>query len=233
MAYPGVKRRRETSVSDTAQQVTMAVLMMDAPAARTMAHPAGEPSDQEAAARTLAGDTGAFETLVLRYERPIYNHLLRMVRRPEDAEDLTQETFLNALRGLAGYKPGQPFRPWLYRIATNAAITALRRRGPLLVSLEESAEQGYEPAEPLAETPAEKLGREQMMAQLEAAVASLPAESAALIHLRYREGMTFEEIGGICGRKPGTVAVALHRLRERLRKLVFCAGVEEQGVSKR
>lgn len=193
------------------------------PRPRGPAPEAGEPSDQEIAQRTLAGERQAFERLVTRYERPIYVHLLRMMGRSEDAEDLTQETFLKALRGLAGYDPGQPFRAWLYRIATNTAISAMRRRGPVVISLDGDGEGGppLEVADPRGESPVEKLGREEMAAQLEAAVAALPAEGAALINLRYREGMSFEEIAGVLGRKPGAIAVALHRLRRRLRALIF------------
>lgn len=191
--------------------------------AREAAPEAAGPSDQEVVRRTLEGRREAFETLVRRYERPIYAHLLRMTGRPEDAEDLTQETFLNALRGLAGYRPERPFRAWLYRIATNAAISALRRRGPALISLDGdgNGEQPIEVADPGVITPVERLEREAMLEQLRQAVEALPAEGAALINLRYREGMSCEEIGAALGRKPGAIAVAIHRLRQRLRELVF------------
>ena len=82
------------------------------------------------------GDERAFAIIVRAYETPVFNYVLRLVGDRALAEDLTQETFLKALRGLGGYRPELPFRAWLYRIATNSAISALRRRGPVMLSLD-------------------------------------------------------------------------------------------------
>ena len=183
-------------------------------------------SDQEIVRRTLAGERNAFELLFLRYERAIYLYLLRIARVQEDAEDLTQETFLHAYRGLAGYKLDQPFRPWLFKIATNAALSSRRRKTLPTLSLDDENHVAERGAASLGcalgeETPAQKMTRQEEIDQLQQALAALSPEDAALIHLHYFEGIKFKEIGEILGRTPGSIAVALHRLRHRLRETIF------------
>lgn len=173
-------------------------------------------ADRDAIARTLAGETAAFEEIVRRYERPIFAHLLRMTKSREDAEDLAQETFLRALRGLGRFDSGQPFKPWLYRIATNAALTELRKRKPNVVALDEEMEI----EDVRTESAARRLDGERFRERLARAVADLPAESAALFNLRYGEELPIGRIAQALGRRPGAVAVALHRLRGRLRALL-------------
>lgn len=172
-------------------------------------------ADRDAIARTLAGDTAAFEDIVRRCERPIFAHLFRMTKSREDAEDLTQETFLRALRSLGRFDANLPIKPWLYRIATNAALSELRRRRRVkIVAIHESI-----PNERI-ESAQRKIDGDEFRDRLARAVADLPADSAALFNLRYAEEMSIGRIAQALGRRPGAVAVALHRLRNRLRALL-------------
>lgn len=92
--------------------------------------PIDPPPDSVVVRRVLADETAQFEQLVLRYEEIIYRRLFRMVGSIEEAEDLTQETFVRAYSNLAQYDDHFPFRPWLFRIATSAAIRAQRKAPP-------------------------------------------------------------------------------------------------------
>lgn len=171
-------------------------------------------ADRDAVARTLAGDTAAFEEIVRRCERPIFAHLFRMTKSREDAEDLTQETFLRALRSLDRFDVNLPIKPWLYRIATNAALSELRRRRIKIVAIDESIPDDR------IESAHQKIGGDEFRIRLARAVADLPADSAALFSLRYAEEMSIGQIAQALGRRPGAVTVALHRLRNRLRALL-------------
>ncbi len=178
--------------------------------------------DQQIVRRTLSGEPQAFEQIVLRYERGLYAHLFRLLGRVEDAEDLAQETFLNAFRHLRSFKVGQPFRPWLYRIATNAALSMLRRRKIVIVSAEEEEIAIVAPDDEDIEV------NETRFRHLEDVLQSLAPEERALLDLHYREGMKFQEIGEVLGRSAGAVGVALHRLRRQLREQMRCLEEEER-----
>ena len=93
------------------------------------------PEDADLVRRALTGDQRACRDLVLRYQRPVFSVLMRVVRRAEDAEDLTQETFVRMFRALDRYDPERPFTAWLFTIATRLAIDHLRRRRVQTVSL--------------------------------------------------------------------------------------------------
>ncbi len=78
--------------------------------------------DREIVQKVKSGDYDAFEALVEKYQGRIYRHLRKMVKDTSHAEDLLQETFLNAYRGLSGFEGGSTFSTWLFRIATNTAL---------------------------------------------------------------------------------------------------------------
>ena len=82
-----------------------------------------EPSDRELVARAQAGELDAFEALTTRYEQRVYSLALRMLRQEQDAEDVTQQTFLSALESLDGFRGEASFATWLLRIATHAALS--------------------------------------------------------------------------------------------------------------
>ena len=86
-----------------------------------------QPRDEDLVRQAQAGDETAFTELVHRHERHVYTLALRMLREPADAEDVLQETFISALRGLKHFRGDATFATWLYRIAYNATLMKLRR----------------------------------------------------------------------------------------------------------
>lgn len=186
-----------------------------------------ETLDGELAGRVLAGDRDAFEQIVQRHERAVFYHLRRLMRQQEDAEDVTQETFLTAFRKLALYRRDLPLRPWLLRIATHLAYSRLRRKRPMTTSLDLKQETLQLP-DPAAMRLTERLDAAGALGRLEQALEALPPELATLFSLRYREELSVESIAQVFNKKPGSIAVALHRLREKLRKIVFVENGKEE-----
>lgn len=176
--------------------------------------------DRLAVERTLAGERKAFEEIVARYEAPLFRHLRRLAGSVEMAEDLVQETFLKAWRGLGSWRqePGASFSSWLYRIATNEAMSALRKKSPNVVDLEDAEPFLEDPRTP---SPRRVAAGKELVERLLRAVEKLPPLVASIFLLRYREEMAVEEIAAVVGKKPNAVSVALHRARLALRPHLF------------
>lgn len=182
-----------------------------------------EPMSDSAVVRlVLAGGTAHFEQLVLRYEKPIYRHVFRMLGNVEDAEDLTQETFAGAYSNLSRYDDRFPFRAWLYRIATNTAITALRKRRNHQ-SLDDPAafREAGGPPDPRARSPRSLAAVSETLWRLEEAMKDISPLARAAFNLRYSEEMDVKEIADTLDRKPGAIAVLLHRTRRQLAGRLF------------
>lgn len=177
-----------------------------------------EVTDAELVSRSKAGDTRAFGELVTRYQKTVYRIILRMVRTPDDADDLTQDTFVRAYRGLKTFKEEFDFHPWLYRIAVNQAINFLnKRKRQAAVDLDDVPEteikQGPEP-----ESPIQSASRRELVAQLEEALEKLPDEQRTVFLLRVQEGLSYEEIAEAMDTPKGTVMSRLARARMALRR---------------
>lgn len=181
--------------------------------------------ENERVARTLDGDATAFGELVQRYSTRIHTHLYRMVGSREDAEDLAQEAFVRAFRFLGRFDPARPFRSWLYAIATNVGLNGLRarRKHGGTVRLDQIRGKGSAGLEPVAggEDGVARVARNELAARVSVVLGQLPAKSAALVHLHYREGMTVAEAAEIVGMREGTARVALHRARQTLRRMLI------------
>jgi RNA polymerase sigma factor (sigma-70 family) len=167
-------------------------------------------AERECLALAQRGDSEAFGKLVERYAARIYTHLYRLVRSREEAEDLAQETFLRAFRFLHRYDNARPFKNWIYAIATNVGMTALQARKRDVVILDEEALT--------SNTAARNIERDEGKQRLGNAIAHLSAQSAALIHLHYHEGVTLREAAEILGINESAAKVALHRARKALRE---------------
>jgi RNA polymerase sigma-70 factor (ECF subfamily) len=176
--------------------------------------------DARLAVRATAGESAAFDRLVDRYSNRIFAHVFRIVRDREEAEDLTQEIFLRTYRSLARFNPSRPFKSWIYKIATNAGLNALRSRQRRGVKV--SLDAHHELIDHQAESP-----RRELRDELAHAMEGLAPQPAMLIHLHYQEGMSIREAADIVGMNEGSAKVALHRARKRLRELIVETRREE------
>jgi RNA polymerase sigma-70 factor (ECF subfamily) len=185
------------------------------------------PSDRALVERVLGGDRTVFEHIVTRHEAALYRQAWWILRNREDAEDATQEAFVRAWRALPRFDPDRDLRPWLLTIVANVARTMRARRGPVIVA--DNAEEILAGMpDPRALSPAAAAGGREIVAAVSEAVSALPPEAAAVFEMRYAHEMSVEEIARRVGKKPGTVAVSLHRLRERLRETLFPGKKGEQ-----
>ena len=182
-----------------------------------------ERSDAELVRLARAGDRGAFQELVERYQRKIYAVLLGMLHDPDAAWETSQETFLKALRSLDQFKGESSFYTWLYRIAVNLAIDYQRREGrkPLLGLTDEvvEAQQGLQD-DMRRDDPFRRVGNRQIGERVRAAIDQLTPEHRAVILLREVEGLSYEEISRVMECAKGTVMSRLHYARKRLQELL-------------
>lgn len=180
----------------------------------------GARSDEELAVEASRGSEAAFRELVERFERPVFGLIVRIVRRPELAEELAQETFVKAWRALARFDPERKFSSWLFKIAHNAALDSLRRKGEETLSLDEPVAEGEGPrelpADPNAEDPLLRLTARGAGRALERAIAGLRPQYREVLLLRFAEGLAYEEIAEVLGAPLGTVKVHLFRARKEL-----------------
>jgi RNA polymerase sigma-70 factor (ECF subfamily) len=196
-------------------------------------------SDAALVARAGAGDMAAFRVLVERYQRPMAALVARMTDNPDDVDDIVQELFIRAWKGLPKFRGDAQFSTWLYRIGVNTAIKhRSRRKGDtthtvsaeaLAGGMEQisapsfaSPEQGGDPFHA-----AEKREREEAIRK---AVASLPEKQRTVVVLHYFEGHSCEEISQIVGCSLGTVWSRLHYACKRLKGVLETPGSEYAGV---
>jgi RNA polymerase sigma-70 factor (ECF subfamily) len=162
--------------------------------------------DGDLVGRARAGDPAAFERLFDRYHAPILNYLHRMVYDRATAEDLTQDTFLKAYRALPGTNADLAFKAWLYRIATNTAITHLRRKK--IVRWLPFAE-GFDP--PSDESIERSVGRQ---FDVERALSKLPQHYAAVLLLRHYQGLSLAETAAALDITENAAKLRLFRARK-------------------
>ena len=182
--------------------------------------------DDELVRRVQAGNNDAFEELVRRYERKVYNITYRLMGNEQDASEALQDAFLRAYRFINRFQFKSSFFTWLYRIATNVSLSKLRKRDKVdMVSIDEPLnEAGDLPFE----IPDHKFGPEQLMKQrelgqaLQEAVDKLPADYKSVVVLRDLEGLSNEEVSKVLSLSVAAVKSRLHRgrlvLRDQLAK---------------
>lgn len=170
--------------------------------------------EQRLIRRVVAGDAEAFAPLVERYGRPIFSLVWGIVRRREVAEEVTQDVFLKAYTHLASYGGRSSFSTWLYRIAYNTALTAVRPRHTIFSLFDQRrAERMADTAEEDCE---QSLRIETREAKLLQALDRLAPEERALVQLHYYENKSLSECGEIFGWTENNCKVRLHRIRKKL-----------------
>lgn len=151
------------------------------------------------------GDLGAFEVLVRRHQEGVYRVALRMLGSPADAEDVAQETFVQAWRSLARFRGESGFGTWLYRIATNRALNALTARRDT-TPLDEGAIEALN-------DPVETLERRDRLREVTEGLLALAPEQRALLVLRELEGLSYAQMAEALAIPSSVVKGRLYRAR--------------------
>ncbi len=174
-------------------------------------------TDEELMARYARGDLAAFREIYARYERRVFNYLLKGFVGRETAADLVQETFLRLHRARRGYRPGSALRPWLYAIATNL-LRSERRRSVPRPGVEAWGGPDFPTAIDLGPDPERQLHRARLHSALRAAVADLPDSQREVIVLSRFDRLRHDEIARALGVSVGAVKLRIFRGMERLRE---------------
>ena len=181
-------------------------------------------SDKKLVKRVQKGDKGAFDLLVLKYQHKIVNLVMRYVRDPELALDITQEAFIKAYRALPRVRGDSAFYTWMYRIAVNTAKNhlAAQRRRPMDVELDLQDPEQYDLHAKLKETdtPEGVSLSNELKETVERAIAALPEDLRTAIILRELEGMSYEEIAQTMECPVGTVRSRIFRARDAISKKI-------------
>ena len=171
-------------------------------------------SEDRLVERARAGDEGAFEELVRRYQKPIYYLCLRSVREEQAAADLAQTAFLKAYEGLHGFRGQAIFKTWLYRIAINLCKNYLRDYG------KKRFDSLGEMDPPSKANPLHELIEHESQALLARAWARLPEKQRLAVTLKVQEGMKYREIAEVMGSSVGTVKANFHHACTRLKTML-------------
>jgi RNA polymerase sigma-70 factor (ECF subfamily) len=163
--------------------------------------------DSERIVNCLSGDTAAFEPLVAKYQRVLFNVALRMVDDYEEARDITQSAFVKAFEHLASYDRRHKFFSWIYRIAVNESVNVLKRRRP------------HAPLDPQLATPVgplDAVATSELSLRVRAALMDLPVEQREVLVLRHFAELSYSEMAAALQIPEKTVKSRLFEGRRRL-----------------
>lgn len=180
--------------------------------------------DQKLIKLAREGDQKAFETLLKKYRNLVYHVMIKMVRNPQEAEDLSQEAFIKAFNALSSFNEEFAFSTWLMKIATNNCIDYLRKKKLRTYSIDEPIQYKEEQVQiELPDhnpTPEKTLLNEERRKLINDAIQSLPPRYRHVIVLRHQEEKSYEDIAEILKLPLGTVKARIFRAREMLNKKI-------------
>jgi len=182
-----------------------------------------DPSNSNLIHAALNGDQQAYKEIVNRFYGKIFALVLRMVKNRQEAEDLTQETFIKAFNSLATFNSEYAFSTWLYKIAANTCIDHFRKKRLLTFPLDnpitmQDSEMQREYPDQQEPEPDNRLINKERTTMIEDAISSLPAKYRQVIILRHKRDKSYEEIAEELALPLGTVKVRIFRAREMLKK---------------
>ncbi|HOX85985.1 MAG TPA: sigma-70 family RNA polymerase sigma factor [bacterium] len=182
-----------------------------------------DPSNSNLIHAALNGDQQAYKEIVNRFYGKIFALVLRMVKNRQEAEDLTQETFIKAFNSLATFNSEYAFSTWLYKIAANTCIDHFRKKRLLTFPLDnpitmQDSEMQREYPDQQEPEPDNRLINKERTTIIEDAISSLPAKYRQVIILRHKRDKSYEEIAEELALPLGTVKVRIFRAREMLKK---------------
>ncbi len=181
-----------------------------------------DPNEAQLIERAKQGDAQAFQALYDKHKRRVYSLCLRMTANTAEAEDLTQEAFLQLYRKIATFRGESAFSTWLHRLSVNVVLMQLRRKSLPVVSLEETTQGGGDDDTPKRDFGAEDLALAGSIdrLQLQRAVDDLPPGYRMIFVLHDIEGYEHNEIATLVGCSIGNSKSQLHKARMKLRDLL-------------
>lgn len=176
-------------------------------------------SDNELIERFLGGDRSAFDNLVVRHRKQVYATAYRMVENAETAEEIAQETFIRAFKGLRSFRRQAGFNTWLYRITMNLCYTQLKRR-------KRERELKPEATDKFVSSPHEKMAEDERKMWLKQQISLLPLKQKSVITLRIFHGMSFKEIARTLSCTAGSARVNYRHAMLKLKDASTRSGLE-------
>lgn len=170
-------------------------------------------TDDQLIHRVRDGDTAAFEELVLRYQKPVYSFVLRLLRDTAEAEDTVQKVFLLVYQNLKNFRFESSFKTWLYRISINQCHNVFRQH----------KNREFTPLDdlPLADSKTsqeEDYAQKEIMAQARKAIEKLPTKQRQVLLLRVYQDLSFEEIGQVLNMRANSAKVNFHYALEKVKE---------------
>lgn len=187
-----------------------------------------EQKDDELILKVQKGNLNSFDLLVKRYQKRIYFLAYRMVKSHDAADDVAQETFINAYTAIKSFKTGYSFYTWLYRICINLSINYLKHQ-KFIITESQFAQTGKHPLEKKASPlekedekadPSNHLALKELEGKIEKALDLLPPKYKAVLILRIYEDLSYEEIAKTLKISTGTVMSRLFRAREKMQDML-------------
>ncbi len=158
----------------------------------------------------------AFNMLMRKYQQKIYYHIRRIVIDHDDANDVVQNTFIKAWKGLEGFREDSQFFTWLYRIATNESLTFLKKkRSKFLIPLVNVEKQLSEKLhyDPL-------LNADELLLKLQKAILSLPEKQRLVFNMKYYDELKYEDMSAILGTSVGALKASYHHAVKKIEKYI-------------
>lgn len=174
--------------------------------------------------RAIGGDQDAFKLLMNKYQKPLYYHIVKMVKNHEQVEDIIQESFVKAFSNLDSYNTNYAFSTWLYRITTNHTIDYLRKKKLQTTSINEPirAKDGEMQFQIVGNAETDrKIIRKERKKIVSDAIENLPEKYREVIQMRHLEEMSYQEISEELDLPLGTVKAHIFRAREMLYKALI------------
>jgi RNA polymerase sigma-70 factor (ECF subfamily) len=193
---------------------------------RHFLNPEGATADSDLLERWIGqakkGDLGAFQRLYDMFARRVFNFIYRMVASTEEAEDLTQDTFVTVYRKLGSLKDDARFEPWLFRIARNFVYQRYRRRPPPMISVDDQDQEGRAAVEFVDERkdPQQEYQSAELEQVVQRSILGLQEKYREVFVLSALQHRSYQEIADIVGRSLASVKTDIHRARLLVRKQV-------------
>jgi RNA polymerase sigma-70 factor (ECF subfamily) len=182
--------------------------------------------DLEFVRRCQRGDMAAFGELVRRHQQPVFNFCVRFLKNAEDAEDIAQETFVQAYRSIKRFRPKAKFSTWLFTIARNLSLNLIRdeKRGKRYMVSVDDEESGVNLSSDAARRPDREASFRETSDLVRNAVDRLSPDHKMMVVLRDLEGLSYEEVAEVLGCRVGTVKSRLSRARSHLKEIIVRDG---------